>query len=38
MILPGILRNKMEKSTVQNSGVTAVAMSGDEDVSMSYYG
>jgi Domain of unknown function (DUF4216)/Domain of unknown function (DUF4218) len=25
------------KSTVQNSGVTVVAMSGDEDMSMSYY-
>jgi hypothetical protein len=26
------------KSTVQNSGVTVVAMSGDEDILMSYYG
>jgi Domain of unknown function (DUF4216)/Domain of unknown function (DUF4218) len=26
------------KSTVQNSGVTVVAISGDEDMSMSYYG
>jgi hypothetical protein len=26
------------KSTVQNSGVTVIAMSGDEDISMSYYG
>jgi hypothetical protein len=26
------------KSTVQNSGVTVVAMSGNEDIVMSYYG
>jgi hypothetical protein len=26
------------KSIVQNSGVTVVSMSGDEDMSMSYYG
>jgi hypothetical protein len=26
------------KNTVQNSGVTVVAMSGDEDILMSYYG
>jgi hypothetical protein len=38
MDLPGILRNKMEKNTVQNSGVTVVVMSDDENTSISYYG
>jgi hypothetical protein len=37
MDLPGILKKQDGKNTVQNSGVTVVAMSGDEDISISYY-